>query len=187
MVPACIPAAVGSPRNQSAEPANAGVAVIIGIHGRALLAVMTSPCAVSGSALMICMLTRDPAGTMRVGLTSPAMRKVSSGPPGGLATTARWMLAPVKVTVFLAALTLAPAGTWLASRAACAALTRGPGALAHSLPMIWPGSVVVPIMELGSPPPRIQPGAVVPPIIHRYPRGPIIQPAGDPPIIEPPM
>src|SRR6266536_4503079 len=108
MVHACIPAAVGSPRNHSAEPANAGVAVIIGIHDRALLAVMTSPCAVSGSALMICMLTRDPAGSMRAGLTSPAMRKVSSGPPGGLATTARWLLAGVKVVGCRTGLTPGP-------------------------------------------------------------------------------
>src|SRR6266487_3483095 len=97
------------------------------------------------------------------------------------------MLAVVKVMVCRSGLTLAPGGTWLPSRAACAALTRGPGALAHSLPMILPGSVVVPIIELGSLPPRIQPGALVPPIIHRYPRGPIIQPLDDPPIIEPPM
>jgi len=43
------------------------------------------------------MLTLAPAGTTTVGLTMPAMRKVSSGPPGGLATAARWMLAAAKV------------------------------------------------------------------------------------------
>src|SRR6266536_427868 len=32
IVPACMPAAVGLPRNHSAEPVNAGLAVIIGIH-----------------------------------------------------------------------------------------------------------------------------------------------------------
>lgn len=54
MVPACIPAAVGLPRNHSAEPVNAGVAIIIGIHDWGLPAVMTRPCAMSRSALMIC-------------------------------------------------------------------------------------------------------------------------------------
>ncbi len=44
----------------------AGRAVIIGIHEEvASRSVMTRPCAVSGSALMTSMLTRDPAGTMR--------------------------------------------------------------------------------------------------------------------------
>ncbi len=60
---------------------------------------------------MTSMLIRDPVGTMRAGLVSRAMRKVSSGPPAGLATATRWMLAAVKVTVFAARLMLAPAGT----------------------------------------------------------------------------
>ncbi len=34
--------------------------------------------------MMTSMLTCDPAGTIRAGLVSPAMRKVSSGPPAGL-------------------------------------------------------------------------------------------------------
>ena len=61
-VPACIPAGVGLPRNHRAEPVKAGWAVIIGIQAAALLAVMTRPCAVSGSALMTWMLTCAPAG-----------------------------------------------------------------------------------------------------------------------------
>jgi hypothetical protein len=35
--------------------------------------------------------------------------------------------------------------------------------------MIFPGSVLVPIMEAGRVPPRIQPGAPMPPVIHWYP------------------
>lgn len=67
-VPVCIPAAVGLPRNHSAEPPNEGAAVIIGIQDdRGLLAVMTRPCAVPGSALTTWMLTWDPAGMVRVG------------------------------------------------------------------------------------------------------------------------
>src|SRR6516164_8492585 len=89
-VPVCIPAAIGLPRNHSAEPVNAGRLVIIGIHeDRAGPLVMTRPWAVSGSALMSWMLTCAPAGTVILGLTMPAMRKVSSGPPAGLATAAR--------------------------------------------------------------------------------------------------
>src|SRR6266496_1863624 len=64
IVPACMPAAVGLPRNHSAEPVNAGLAVIIGIHADlAPLAVMTRPCAAPGSALMTWMVTRAPAWT----------------------------------------------------------------------------------------------------------------------------
>jgi hypothetical protein len=49
IVPTCMPAAVGLPRNHGAEPANAGLAVIIGIHeDLTQLAVTTKPCAVSG-------------------------------------------------------------------------------------------------------------------------------------------
>jgi hypothetical protein len=46
-------------------------------------------------------------------------------------------------------------------------LTRGPGAFAHSLPMNWPGSVPVPIIEAGRSAPRIQAGGPVPSNIHR--------------------
>ena len=82
-VPVCMPAAVGLPRNHSAEPVDAGRLVIVGIHedwpGPL---VMTRPWAVSGSALMTWMLTWAPAGTVILGLTMPAMRNVSPGPPG---------------------------------------------------------------------------------------------------------
>src|ERR1019366_8849764 len=79
---------VGLPRNHSAEPVNAGLAVIIGIHEAvAPLAVTTRPCEVPGSALMTSMLTWAPAFTTMAGLVMPAMRKVSSRPPGGLART----------------------------------------------------------------------------------------------------
>ena len=61
---------------------------------------------------------------------------------------------------------VAPAGTWLPSRPAWAALTRRPGAFANSEPMTCPGSLEVPIMKPGSTLPRIQAGAAVPPIIH---------------------
>ena len=86
----------------------------------------------------------------------------------------------VKVMVLSALLTWAPAGTWLPSAAAWAALTRGPGALANRRPMILPGSVPppiipVPIMADGRAP-VIQPGEPVPPVIHRYPAWLIIQP-----------
>src|SRR6516225_4130563 len=115
----CIPAVVGLPRNQTAAPANAGWLVIIGIGEEvSALAVMTRPCAVSGSALMTWMLTWAPAGTVMAGLTRPAMRKVSSGPPAGLATATRWTLPVVKVMVFAARSTRAPAGIWLPSWAA---------------------------------------------------------------------
>src|ERR1039458_8792027 len=83
-----MPADVGLPRNQSAAPVNAGEAVIIGIQDAAPPPLtITSPWAVSGSALMTCMLTRAPALTVMAGSTMPAMRNVSSGPPAGLATT----------------------------------------------------------------------------------------------------
>jgi hypothetical protein len=83
---ACMPAEVGLPRNHSAAPGNAVRVVIIGIQdGVPWLEVMTRPCAVPESALMISMLTRAPALTVMAGLTSPPMRKVSSRPPAGLA------------------------------------------------------------------------------------------------------
>src|SRR6266498_5146284 len=98
IVPACMPAAVGLPRNHSAEPVNAGLAVIIGIHaGRAPLAVMTRPCAAPGSALMTWMVTRVPAFTTMAGSVIPATRNLSSGAPGGLATTASLAVMPEKV------------------------------------------------------------------------------------------
>ena len=77
------------------------------------LAVMTRPWAVSGSALMTWMLTWAPAGTVMAGLTRPAMRKVSSGPPAGLATATRRTVAVVKVMALAAGAMRAPAGTWL--------------------------------------------------------------------------
>src|SRR3974390_2763901 len=117
-----MPADVGLPRNHRAEPVKAGRAVIIGIHEVvASLAVMTRPCAVSGSALMSWMVTWAPAGTMMRGLTRPAARKVSSGPPAGLPRMVSRTVVVVKVMVLLAALTWAPAGTWLPSAVACAA------------------------------------------------------------------
>src|SRR5262249_61989310 len=104
-VPTCIPAVVGLPRNHTAEPANAVWLVIIGIGEElSALAAMTRPWAVSGSALTTSMLTLAPAGTVMAGLTRPAMRKVSSGPPAGLATATRWTLTAAKVTVFAARL-----------------------------------------------------------------------------------
>src|SRR6266571_6274425 len=122
-----MPAAVGLPRNHSAEPGNAGRAVIIGIQEEvASLAVTAGPCAVSGSALMTWMLMCAPAGTTIAGLTIPAMRKVSSGPPAGLATMVSETLAPEKVIVCRARLTVAPAGSWLPARVAPAEVTRGP-------------------------------------------------------------
>src|SRR5579864_25504 len=106
MVAACIPAEVGLPRNHRADPVKAGRAVIIGIHeALGLPAVMTRPCAVSESALTSSMVTCAPAGTMMRGLTRPAMRKVSSGPPEGLATTANLTVLVVNVTVFAATAT----------------------------------------------------------------------------------
>src|SRR5258708_20662637 len=114
-----MPAAVGLPRNHSAEPGNAARAVLIGIYDEvASLAVPTRPCAVSGSELMTWMLTRAPAFTTMAGLTIPATRKISSGPPGGLATMVSRTLLPEKVIVCRARLTVAPAGAWLASRGA---------------------------------------------------------------------
>src|SRR5258708_38831838 len=83
-----MPAVVGLPRNHTAEPENAGRAVIIGIQEDvAPPALMTRPWAVSGSALMTWMLTWAPVVTVMAGAVMPAMRKVSSGPPAGLATT----------------------------------------------------------------------------------------------------
>src|SRR5579875_231212 len=182
-VPACIPAAVGSPRNHSAEPGKAGAAVIIGIADRAASAdVMTSPWAMSASALISSMLTCAPAGTMIEGSVIPAMRNESAGIDGE-ASTARFTLAVVKVMARAARLMLAAAGTWLPSAVAWAGLTRGPGALANSLPMTVPGSLLPPIMEEGRVPPRIQPGAPVPPFIHWYPAWLIIQPEDEPPIM----
>jgi hypothetical protein len=84
-----MPTTVGLPSNHSAEPLNASRLVIIGIHGnRPWPPVMTRRWAVSGSGLMTWMLTRAPAGTVILGLIVPAMRKVSSGPPAGLAGAA---------------------------------------------------------------------------------------------------
>jgi hypothetical protein len=115
-VPACIPAAVGSPRNHRAAPVNAGLLVIIGIgEDRPSLAVMTKPWAVPGSALTTSMLTLAPAGTTTVGLTMPPMRKVSSGPPAGLATAARCTLPVAKVMVRAARSMRAPGGVWVPS------------------------------------------------------------------------
>src|SRR5260221_5283769 len=123
-----MPAAVGLPRNHSGEPVNAGRAVIIGIQDEvASLAVTTRPCAVSGSALMTWMVTWARGCTMMSGLTIPATRKISSGPPGGLATMVSRTLLPENVIVCRARLTVAPAGTWLAGRGAPAGVTRGPG------------------------------------------------------------
>src|SRR6266536_2865049 len=97
IVPACMPAAVGLPRNHSAEPVNAGLAVIIGIQeDLALLAVTTRPCALSGSALMTWIVTHVPAFTTFAGSVMPAMRKVSPGPPDGLAMTVSRTVAPEK-------------------------------------------------------------------------------------------
>ena len=63
-----MPADVGLPRNHSAEPGNAGLAVSIGIHEElAWLALTTRPCAVSGSELMTSMLTRAPTGMTMAG------------------------------------------------------------------------------------------------------------------------
>jgi hypothetical protein len=82
-----MPTTVGLPTTHSAEPLNASRPVIIGIHGnRPWPPVMTKPCAVTGSALMTWMLTRTPARTVILGLIVPAMRKVSPGPPAGLAS-----------------------------------------------------------------------------------------------------
>ena len=116
-VPVCMPADVGLPRNQTAEPGNAGRAVTIGIaEDVAPLAVMTKPCAVSGSALMTSMLTWAPAATVMAGSVRPTMRKVSSGPPAGLARTVSRTLVPVKVIRFAARSSVAPVGAWLPSR-----------------------------------------------------------------------
>ena len=104
------------------------------------------------------------------------MRNVSSGPPAGLATAVIRAVVPEKVICRAARFTVAPAGTVLPSRAAAAALTRGPGAPANSAPMTFPGSPEVPIMKPGRVCPRIQAGAPRPPVIQRYPELPIIQP-----------
>ena len=97
----------------------AGRAVIIGIReALASPAVMTRPCAVSGSALMSWMVTRAPAGTTMRGLTRPTARNVSSGPPDGLARMVSRTDVVVKVMALAALLTWAPAGTWLPSAAA---------------------------------------------------------------------
>src|SRR5215831_2391628 len=142
-----MPALVGLPRNHSAEPPNAGRAVIIGMYERApWLPAMTRPWAVSGSALTTSMLTRAPDSTTSLGLTSPAILKVSSGPPAGLARTANRTLLVVNVIEFAARLTRAPAGIWPPNLVTRAGLTRGPGALAQNRPMTLPGSVLVPIM-----------------------------------------
>src|ERR1700691_2725324 len=128
-----MPADVGSPRNHIADPGNAGRAVIIGIREEpAPLAVMTRPCAVSGSALMTSMLTRAPALTVMAGLVMPAMRNVSSGPPGGLARMTSRTVVPEKVMRCLALLTVAPAGIWRPRLAVWAGLTRVPGAFENS-------------------------------------------------------
>ncbi len=103
-------------------------------------------------------------------------RRAHSGPPDGLASIVRRTVVAVKVMVLAARSARAPAGTWLPSVAARAALTRRPGALAHRLPMIFPGSVLVPIMEPGRAPPLIQPSAPLLPVIHWYPAPLIIQP-----------
>ena len=42
--------------------------------------------------------------------------------------------------------------------------------------MTWPGSVLVPIMELGRLPPLIQPGAPAPPVIRWYPAERVVVP-----------
>ena len=69
-VAACMPAEVGLPRNHTAAPLNAGLAVSIAIHeDLAPLAVMTRPWAVSLSALMTSMLTRALTFTTTTGLT----------------------------------------------------------------------------------------------------------------------
>ena len=137
------------------------------------------------------MMTCAPAGTMMRGLIRPAARNVSSGPPAGLPKIVSRTAMLVKVIVLAALLTWASAGTWLPRAAAWAALTRGPGAFAHRLPMILPGSVLlpiipVPIMAEGRAP-VIQPGETAPPVIHRYPAWLTIQPEDEFPIIpEPP-
>ena len=84
-----MPTTVGLPRTHSAEPLNASRLVTTGIHrNRPWPPVMTKPWAVSGSALTTWMLTRTPAGTVILGLIAPAMRKISPGPPAGLASAA---------------------------------------------------------------------------------------------------
>ena len=98
IVPTCMPADVGLPRNHSAAPLKAGGEVIMGIHEDAdPVAVTTSPCDVSGSAFTTSMVTRVPVLTVIVGFTSPAMRNVSSGPPAGLASATRLAELPEKV------------------------------------------------------------------------------------------
>ena len=154
------------------QPANAGRSVIIGIHEAvAPLAVTTRPWAMSASALTSSMVTRAPAGTLTAGLVIPAMRNDSAG-MDGLASTARVTFIVVKVMVFAALLTSAPAGTWVPSVVAWAVPTRGPGAPANRAPMTLPGSVpppVIPVLIIaaGRVPPAIQPGVAVPlPVIH---------------------
>src|SRR5487761_1046320 len=188
-MPACIPVVAGLPRNHWAEPRKEGAAVIIGIGDRAAPdGMMTRPWAMSASALTSSMVTCAPAGTLMAGSVIPAMRKDSAG-IDGLASTTRLTFAVVKVTVRAARSMLAPAGTWAPSRCACAALTRGPGALANRVPITVPGSVPAepPIIEAGRVPPRIQPGVLAAPVIHWYPAWLIIQPSVGPPIIPPPL
>jgi hypothetical protein len=61
----------------------------------------------------------------------------------------------------------APAGVQVPSAAAWLGLTRGPGAVARSRPMVCPGSAPVPIIAACGRSPRIQASALVPPNIHR--------------------
>src|ERR1700677_2757924 len=162
-----MPVAVGFPRNHTDAPLKAGAEAIIGIHEEAdPVAVITSPWALSGSAFTTLMLTRAPFCTVTVGSTMPAMRNVSSGPPEGLARTIRLAECPEKVTCLVWVSSVAPAGTTLLSRVASVELTRVPGASAKRRPMTSPGSLLDPIIPLGSDPPFIHPGAFVPPIIH---------------------
>jgi hypothetical protein len=86
----------------------------------------------------------------------------------GEASTTRFTLVVLKVTMRAERSMLAPAGSWLPRRCASAGLTRGPGAPANRVPMMVPGSVPAapPIMWAGRSWPRIQPGAPVPPVIH---------------------
>src|SRR5215471_330723 len=100
MVPACIPAAVGLPRNHSADPLNEGAAVIIGMYERAApVGMMTRPWAMSGSALTSSMVTCAPAGTLIAGSVIPAVRNDSAGIEGE-ASTARLTFMLVKVMVW---------------------------------------------------------------------------------------
>ncbi len=53
------------------------------------------------------------------------------------------------------------------TRAVADGLTRGPGELSNSLPITLPGSLLVPIIELGKLSPFILPGAFRPPFPSR--------------------